>query len=249
VPTTVDGRVGGTLAFDFGGGMVSGAQITEWEPPRRLVAEDKTWLQGGPPVATEWTVQARAGGTCVVRVVHSLFATTDTWDDQLESTEKGWPGFFRVLSFYLTHHAGERAASMQTMAMGAGPTEAMWATLLQALGIEAPRHGQHVSLQANGGTQLVATVEHVDRTANGHCLQLRVVEPVPGIVLAGAFACSGMQMATFQAWFYGDRAESVARDREHLAASAHAGVPEPAGDSAGELSAPSVQFVKRTIKP
>ena len=45
-------------------------------------------------------------------------------------------------------------------------------------------------------------------------LELRVAEPVPGIVLAGAFSCAGMQMASFQAWFYGDRAESVARDRE-----------------------------------
>src|SRR5262249_18520865 len=58
VPTQLDGRVGGTLALDFGGGMVSSATVTEWQPPHRFVAEDKTWL-GGPPLATEWSVEAK----------------------------------------------------------------------------------------------------------------------------------------------------------------------------------------------
>jgi hypothetical protein len=43
--------------------------------------------------------------------VHSLFASTDDWDGQLESTESGWPGYFRVLRHYLEHHATERSAS------------------------------------------------------------------------------------------------------------------------------------------
>ena len=214
VPTQIDGRVGGTIACDFGGGMVSGAQITAWQPPHRLAAEDKQWLQGGQPVATEWTVEARGGGTCLVRVVHSLFASTDEWDNQLESTEQGWPSFFRVLRFYLAHHAGQRSASMQAMAVGSGSTDTMWATLLGALGVPTPRAGQRVHLQAPGATKLAATIERVDRTVHGHGLELRVSDPVPGVVLAGAVACSGMLMATFQAYFYGDRAETVASDRE-----------------------------------
>ena len=32
-------------------------------------------------------VEARAGGTCVVRVVQSLFASTDDWDGQLTGTD------------------------------------------------------------------------------------------------------------------------------------------------------------------
>ena len=68
---------------------------------------------GSPPIATEWSVEARAGGVCVVRVVHSLFASTDDWDNQLEGTESGWPGFFRILRIYLTHFRGQRSAIMQ----------------------------------------------------------------------------------------------------------------------------------------
>ena len=37
--------------------------------------------------------------------VYSLFASTDDWDNQLEGTESGWPGFFRILRIYLTTSA------------------------------------------------------------------------------------------------------------------------------------------------
>lgn len=38
---------------------------------------------------------------CLVRVVHSLFAETDDWDNQLTGVESGWPSFFRILRMYL----------------------------------------------------------------------------------------------------------------------------------------------------
>jgi uncharacterized protein YndB with AHSA1/START domain len=59
VPTKLDAKVGGQLSLDFGGGMVSSATITEWQPPHRFVAEDRTWLPNGAPVATEWIVEAK----------------------------------------------------------------------------------------------------------------------------------------------------------------------------------------------
>jgi hypothetical protein len=213
VPTQVDGRVGGKVACDFGGGMVSGSSITEWQPPHRFVAEDTTWLQDGSPVATEWTVEARSGGMCVVRVVHSLFASTDDWDNQLESTESGWPSFFRVLRLYLTHYRGQRSASMQAMAMGGDSTEAMWATLTRALGATSPKPGQRVRVENPGAAALVGTVEHVDHAAHGHGLQLRLAEPAPGALNVGAFSCNGMLMATIQAYLYGDRAAAAAGDQ------------------------------------
>lgn len=213
VPAQVDGRIGGKVACDFGGGMVSSASITQWEPPHRFVAEDSTWIPGGPPVATEWSVEARAGGMCVVRVVHSLFASTDDWNDQLESTETGWPGFFRVLRLYLSHHRGQRSATMQAMAPGAGSTDQMWATLTRALGVVSPKPGQRVRLQTEGAAPLAATVEHVDRVPHGYGMHMRLVEPLPGALLVGAFECNGMLMATLQAYLYGDGAPAAAQDQ------------------------------------
>ncbi|MGE3174616.1 MAG: SRPBCC domain-containing protein [Planctomycetota bacterium] len=214
VPTKIDGKVGGTVACDFGGGMVSGAKITEWQPPKRFVATDETWLPGGPPVATEWTVEARSGDTCVVRVVHSLFASTDDWDGQLESTEKGWPGFFRVLRTWLTDHRGQPAATMQAMAIGQDEPLAMWRTLTQALGAPDPRPGQSVRVQTDGAPALVGTIAHVDHTPSGHGLNVRLSAPAPGVALLGAFGCGGMKMATMQVYFFGAGAADAAKQQE-----------------------------------
>ncbi|MBL8723684.1 MAG: SRPBCC domain-containing protein [Planctomycetes bacterium] len=214
VPTQLEGKPGGALSCDFGGGMVSSAQITEWQPPHRFVAEDRSWLQGGPPVATEWTVEAARGGTCIVRVVHSLFASTDDWDGQLEGTEHGWPGYFRVLRHYLAHHAGQRAMAFSLMVPSGMPAAAAWSVLARALGLAAPQPGQAVRALAPGAKALVGVVQAVDRVPQGEGAMLVVQEPAPGVVLPSAMDCMGMQMVTLQAFFYGERAAAAAADRD-----------------------------------
>lgn len=215
VPTKVEGRVGGALACDFGGGMVSSATVTEWQPPHRFVAEDKEWTQGGPPVATEWIVEAKAGGTCIVRVVHSLFASTDDWDGQLESTETGWPGYFRVLRHYLEHHAAEPAATFVLSAPAAEGADGIWNKLSRALGMPAPRVGQPVRVEARGAAAMAGTIQAYDQVPQGKGVMLVVHEPAPGVVLASAMDCMGMRVATLQAFFYGPRAGAAAAQHEH----------------------------------
>src|SRR4029078_11211011 len=92
--------------------------IKVWNPPRRFVAESKEQMgPGSPTVADEWTVEAKSGGTCRVRVVHSCFASADDWDDQFEAVEKGWPAFFRILNVYLAHFRGQPSEIIPLMAM------------------------------------------------------------------------------------------------------------------------------------
>src|SRR5262249_29363984 len=57
--------------LNFGPGMVSRSVVTVWDPPRRIAREADGWAPGSPPIATEFSVEARAGGVCVVRVVNS----------------------------------------------------------------------------------------------------------------------------------------------------------------------------------
>ena len=109
VPTEVEERVGGITTSHFGPGMDSLATITAWEPPHRFVAESPGEGEGDPTVATEWTVEARSGGTCVVRVVHAWFTNSDAWDEQFEGHTYGWIAFFRILRLYLSHFAGQSA--------------------------------------------------------------------------------------------------------------------------------------------
>lgn len=214
VPTQLDGKVGGKLSLDFGGGMVSSAEIAEWQPPHRFVATDSSWLQGGPSVATEWTVEAKSGGTCTVRVVHSLFASTDDWDNQLESTEHGWPGYFRVLKFYLEHHAGEVSSSFVGMVPSQQPSEATWQRIVRAFGSGEPKVGQRLRLAAPGLAAIGGVVRAIDHVPQGIGLMLHVDAPAPGIVLLYAMDCMGMQMASMQVFYYGPRAGTAAAEQD-----------------------------------
>lgn len=103
VPTEIEEREGGRVVSHFGPGMDAVATVTAWDPPRRFAAESADLGPDAPPLVTEWTVEARSGGTCVVRVVHSVLASDDDWDDQLTSVESGWPDFFRTLRQQLTN--------------------------------------------------------------------------------------------------------------------------------------------------
>jgi uncharacterized protein YndB with AHSA1/START domain len=89
VPATVDGRAGGTVELDFGPGYgTETAQITAWEPPHRFVAESS----GRPGFAAEWLVEARDGGTCVVRLIQHGFGSGAEWDAEYDATTEGWLG-------------------------------------------------------------------------------------------------------------------------------------------------------------
>ncbi|MEM6926201.1 MAG: SRPBCC domain-containing protein [Myxococcota bacterium] len=162
------------LLCDFGQGLAETARVKEWDPPRRFLAEG-SWGEGAPPVATEWTVEARDGGTCVVRVVHSLFASTDDWDDQLEGTEGGWARFFLTLKLYLRHFAGQPAVFDQRMLPLSDSLDATWAALTAELGLaEGPWEGP-----AGLGRGVVeAVVPHGAflRLDEGHLVQLELME-------------------------------------------------------------------------
>ena len=145
VPTEVDGRIGGTVTNHFGGGMDSDSTITEWDPPHRFT-EEGSWGPNAPTVATEWIVEARGGGTCIVRVVHSLFAETDDWDNQLTGVESGWPSFFRILRLYLEHFPGQPSSQIQLLAMPAA--SGAWEKLAGALNLAGAAPGE----RRNGAT-------------------------------------------------------------------------------------------------
>jgi len=175
------------LTTTLGAGMEFRAVVTAWDAPRRFVSEANGWFPGSPPVASEWTVEARAGGVCVVRVVQSLFASTDDWDDQLIGAESGMPGAFRILRLYLTHFRGQRSAFMQFMTPVAGTPADAWAAL--------------------GGV-----VEDVDQTPPGALLRLD--RPAPGTAALFTMDLGETVMAAFSFYFYGDQAAAtVAREQ------------------------------------
>src|SRR5262249_18584078 len=145
VPTTIEEREGGAITANFGPGMDSRSKITSWDPPHRFAADNPGGMgPGSPAMATEWTVEARSGGKCIVRVVHRWFADKDDWDRQYEGVEKGWPAFFRILRLYLTHFRGLSGAAFQLMGLAPKPAPDAWASLTGALGLDRAAVGQGV---------------------------------------------------------------------------------------------------------
>ena len=211
VPTEFEERDGKPVAvkLNFGPGMESRSVVTTWDPPRMFAAQGEGW-GGSPPMASEWSVEARAGGVCLVRVVHSLFASTDDWDNQLESAGLGWPGFFRTLRIYLEHFRGQRSALMQFVAPVAGTETDAWETLTAALGVKGLSVGDRWTTPA-GVAPLSGVVEYLSE--NPYDALMRLDKPGPGIAALGAVTYpGGPTVAAMNFYMYGDHAaEAVAR--------------------------------------
>lgn len=213
---TIEERVGGTLRFDFGPDMVSSGEVTVWEPPVRFGYVETEWMEGAPPVATEITITRRAGGQCVVRMVHSLFASKDDWDDQLESFEGGWPGFFEVLRIYLANFAGQKGASFQAMARGIGGEDLpVWTRLTEALGLAGANAGEQCTA-TSGPQTLSGVVERIHQDRKVRWVTVRLSAPAPGVAIVGTHRGGDGVNASMSLFFYGDDAAQTAAKSEPL---------------------------------
>jgi uncharacterized protein YndB with AHSA1/START domain len=192
-----------TVKLNFGAGMEATSAVTAWEPPHKWASQSDGWVPGSPPIANEWSVEARKGGVCIVRIVHSLFASTDDWDNQLEGTECGWPAFLRTLRIYLTHFRGQRSTVMKWMAPVAGTEAEAWEKLTAALGVNGLSVGQRWTSPA-GAPAFSGVVEYL--TQNPYDALLRLDKPGPGIAALGAVNFGGQSMVALNFYLYGDQA-------------------------------------------
>ena len=207
----IEPKIGGKLEFVFGEGVTSSGTVTGWEPPRRFAYEERGWSEKDPPpVATEIAVTARSGGTCLVRMVHSLFATSDDWDDQLEGFEGGWPGYFEVLRLYLTHFPGQSGVPTRVACTCAASEADVWQRFTQSLGFAGANVGDRLRAP-EGAPPLGGVVERIHQDHRSRELHVRLDQPAPGVALLSTYSLAGQTHAVLGAYFYGDRAEEHAR--------------------------------------
>ena len=208
VPTTSEDDANGVpvkITSNFGPGMESVATVTAWDPPRSFSAESKDLGPDAPVVATQWSVETRGGGGCVVRVAHSLLAETDDWDKSLQAWESGWPDFFRLLRLYLAHFSGQPCSSFQLMGSAPKPRDAAWRRLLEGLGVRTVTPGQ--PLHSSGSApSLSATVERRDDEAHKVELLLRLEAPAPGIAHMFAMDMGEQVLVSIRLHLYGNGA-------------------------------------------
>jgi uncharacterized protein YndB with AHSA1/START domain len=208
VPTRSEERQGGEIVSNFGPGMDMSATITAWEPLRRFAAEATAGPPGSPAIATEWTVEARAGGMCVVRVVHSLFASTDDWDNQLDGLEQGWPPIFRILRRYLETFKGVPCSAMQFVSIASDSETKTWEKMGGELGLLNAAAGQKWSAP-DGFPRMTGVVDSRGQGMHANTVLLRLDTPTPGTAYIGAFPCGAMAQVYMGIYLYGPNAKAV----------------------------------------
>jgi uncharacterized protein YndB with AHSA1/START domain len=185
LPTDVEEREGGSIAFHMGPDASSEGTITGWEPPVRLAYVEPAWAalsghdtESVTPLATEFLVEAQSGGTCVVRVVSSAFGTGADWEGEFfAEMERMWLPFFDRLRLYLTHFPGQRVTQMEVNLDVSGDPSPLWAAMRAALpGVE---EGQPFQVR-----DLIGRVESVGDVQ----MLVRLTDPVPGMLAFVAFA-------------------------------------------------------------
>jgi hypothetical protein len=146
-------------------------------------------------------------------VVHSLFASTEDWDDQLESWEGGWPWFFEILRLRLDHFRGQPCSAFRVLGSAPEPPSAAWVAFQGALGLEGVAEGRPFRATA-GATTLSGTVAR-DARGEGHDAFLFVLdEPAPGIASLFALPLGGAVLLVIDFFFYGEAAAHAAAQAE-----------------------------------
>jgi len=212
VPTTMEEHNGGNMVCKFGPGpeFESHATMTAWKPPHYFAAEGPLG-PNAPTMATEWFVEAKSGGTCIVRVVHSLFADTDDWDNQLTGTESGWPTFFAILKLVLKHYRDQQVHVIHELRFPAASSDDAWATLAAALGVTGATPGEKRS--SLPGVPPVSGTVVLTRQTKDNEMVLHLEQPAPGVAMFYAMPCGGPVMVSVNFYLFGDQAAAVvARD-------------------------------------
>jgi uncharacterized protein YndB with AHSA1/START domain len=205
----IEETVGGTVRFDFGEGTVSSGEVTAWEPPQLFCYVENEWEAGAPPVATEITITSRSGGSCVIRMVHSLFSATDDWDDQIEGFEAGWPSYFAVLRAYLEHFPSAEAASFLVMVPAKTDHLTAWRRLAESLGFAGADVGEERSASPLHEAW-TGVVEHVHQDPVQRYALLRLSRPSAGLALIGTHQKGDTTTVSVHRYFYGEGAEALA---------------------------------------
>ncbi|MCG5216654.1 SRPBCC family protein [Streptosporangium sp. KLBMP 9127] len=157
----IEPGVGGTVRFSFFGDT-SKSTVTAWEPGKRFAyqgdeAEDGTFM------AFEYLIEGRAGGSTVVRFVHSGFLSDD-WETEYDALQKGDAMYLHKLAQYVTHFYG-RISRRNLFLPGpkVGDEKRAWAAFTAAFDVTGTvAEGDKARLTVPGLPAVDGVVDYVD---------------------------------------------------------------------------------------
>ena len=208
VPTTVEERAGGAMTQHFGPGLDVEGKVTAWEPPHRVA-----FGADGAAMAFEWLVEAREGGTCVVRLINSGFGTGEEWDAQYDGMAEGWLLFLHNLQLHRQHFPGEHGIAVLPMAVWAGSREEVWERVVTGLGLPAaPTAGDAVAATAGDAPPLAGEVV---QCTPGFRMSVLLHDPAPGTAFLAVERMGEHMGVSVWLYLYGDAGmAAAARDGE-----------------------------------
>jgi hypothetical protein len=188
--------------------MTVEGRVHAWEPPHRFAYGEGE--QPGSGMAFEFLVEARDGGSCVVRLINGGFLEGEEWDAQYDGMAEGWKLFLTNLQLHLELFPGRSATSVLPSGLASGGPAAAWAALTTALGVPAePSVGDRVE-SGPGAPALAGTVRSVTPTM----VSLVLDAPAPG---TGFLAVEGAgEQVSVSVWLYlyGDEGVAAAERDE-----------------------------------
>ncbi|MFC4005243.1 SRPBCC domain-containing protein [Prauserella oleivorans] len=131
-----------------------GARVESWDPPHKLTIRTPA-AEDGSTNAFEYLIEGRAGGSSVLRFVHSGILGDD-WSDEYEGmTSSGWDMYLFTLAQYLRHFSGRPATYVEAEAPAGGG----WERLRRLLG--QVRLGGQVAIDLPGGPRILGEVDYL----------------------------------------------------------------------------------------
>lgn len=168
----VEPGVGGSVGVGWDPHEIWDAPITAWEPLTHLQTVSEMPSKDGSVVrlAVDYYLEAR-GGQVRVRLVHSGFDDSESWDGYIDGLDAGWSYFLVNLKHALERHRGVARQLLSARFKTQAPAGAMHPVFgSSGLGVRPDvsslRAGDacHLTL---GGAEVAATVvaTHAPRTA------------------------------------------------------------------------------------
>lgn len=134
--------------------------VTAWEPGKHFAVRTPE-AEDGSFQAFEYLLEARDGGTAVLRFVHSGFQG-DGWETEYDATSKGWDMYFHTLDQYLTYFYPRTATYVLAEGPQVSAEEQAWPVVLAGLGLAGEvAAGEKVRLTPNGVAPIEGVVDYV----------------------------------------------------------------------------------------
>jgi uncharacterized protein YndB with AHSA1/START domain len=155
----VEPGVGGTVTTDFGG-FAQRSEITAWEPTRHLAYTSEP-SPDGRFIAFEYLLEAKDGGTTVMRQVATGFLPGDDWEAEFEAMVTGGLMYTRTLRSYVDHFTGRFGVPVSAMVQHPDFDRA-WARMQADLGLPAETaEGDRVTLTPTGFAPIAGVIDYL----------------------------------------------------------------------------------------